>query len=130
MILGLDHLSLNTKDKKGFEKKIFRYEKVYDLYATNHKEKKFFLHKKVKNHHISFYSIIKNLPPIEKTYYGIRKFYAKNIKLKKNEIILSVLSIKQESLFWRKVFNIHRRKIRFGKVQKTMFFCIRYKFIE
>ncbi len=110
MILGLDHLSLNTKDKKNFKKNFFQYNKVYEEYAPNHKEKKLFLYKRIKNHHIGFYSIKKNLPPIEKTYYGIRKFSANNIKVKKNKFFLSVLSIKQESVFWGKVFNLDEKK--------------------
>tara|TARA_B100000886_G_C20228368_1_gene409459 strand:+ start:88 stop:690 length:603 start_codon:yes stop_codon:yes gene_type:complete len=110
MILGLDHISLNTKDKKDFKKKFFRYDKVYEKYALNHKEKKLFLKKKIKNHYIGFYSIKKNLPPIEKTYYGIGKSNANNIKIKKNKFFLSVYSIKQESLFWKKVFNLDEKK--------------------
>ena len=59
---------------------------------------------------MGFYSTEGNLPPIEKTYYGKNKLNAKNIKIKKNEIFLSVISVNKEFLFWKKVFNIKKRK--------------------
>ncbi len=110
MILGIDHLSLNTGNKKKFEEKIFNYKKLYNVKALNHKEKNKFISKKIKNHCLGFYTAEGNLPPIEKTYYGKNKLNAKNIKIKKNEIFLSVISVNKEFLFWKKVFNLQKRK--------------------
>ena len=47
MILGIDHLSFNTRDKKRFEEKIFNYKKLYNVKALNHKEKNKFISKKL-----------------------------------------------------------------------------------
>ena len=112
MILGLDHLSLNCREKKFYKKKILNYNKLYDIKALNHKEKKKFISKKIKNHCITFFTSKKNLPSIEKTYYGKNKINSKKIKIKKNEIFLSVLSKNKEFLFWKKVFNLKRNKNR------------------
>lgn len=106
MILGLDHLSFNCKDITLFKKKITYYQKIYGLKSINHKEKDLFIHKTIRNHYISFHKIEANLPPIEKTYYGKSKFKAQNIRIKKNNVFLSVISKKKEFEFWKKVLNL------------------------
>jgi hypothetical protein len=106
MILGLDHVSINGKNKKEFQKFIFCYDKMYCLRSFNHKEKNLFISRQFKNHYISLHNTKKNLPPIEKTYYGKTKYKAKNIKISKNQIYLSVISKKKEFKFWKKIFNL------------------------
>jgi hypothetical protein len=110
MIIGLDHLSLNCKDNISFKKKIIYYQKIFGFRSINHKEKDLFINKTTRNHYISFHTILANLPPIEKTYYGKSKFKAQNIKVKKNNVFLSVFSKKKEFAFWKKVLNLQASK--------------------
>ena len=109
MIVGLDHLSLNVKNKKIFNKGIAKYQKIYKKKKINHKEKKKFLKLDIKNHHIGFYNIDKNFPPIEMTFYRNSNLNAQRIIVKKNIIKLNVSSKKKEFFFWEKVFNLKEK---------------------
>ena len=104
MIVGLDHLSLNVKNKKIFNKGIAKYQKIYKKKKINHKEKKKFLKLDIKNHHIGFYNIDKNFPPIEMTFYRNSNLNAQRIIVKKNIIKLNVSSKKKEFFFLGKSF--------------------------
>ena len=134
MIVGLDHLSLNVKNKATFKKGIARYQKIYEEKKNNHKEKKKFLRKDIKNHYIGFYNIKKNSPPIEKTFYGISNLKAKNITVKRNIIKLNIISKKKEFFFWKKIFNLKQIKntIDFFSFydQKKYKFCFRESAIK
>ncbi|MDB9936484.1 hypothetical protein OAD13_00365 [Candidatus Pelagibacter sp.] len=109
MIIGLDHLSLNLKNKESFKKKIKDYEKIFEEKKLNHKEKKIFLKNNTKSHIIGFYNSQKNVPPIEKTFYINKTSRCKNIIVKKNEIFLSIASKKKEFLFWKKIFDLKQK---------------------
>jgi len=109
MILGIEHLAINTKCIDKLEKNIIKidYQCLFKEEIPNHPNKKPFLNQYSKSHKISYYQSNRNKFPIELTQHG-KDISNKMtpISFKDNTIYLRINNIEEEISTWSRLLNI------------------------
>ena len=136
MILGIDHIAINTSDIDNFNKKILkkRYQKTFAEEIINSEMKRPFLKNYSKLHKISYHESLGKYFPIELTQHGNDLINKETpISFNKNVIILKVKDITHEKLFWNNLLGIEESKsktIYFNSILSKRSFHLKLKLVE
>ena len=122
MIIGIDHIAINTKNIIEYEKTFLNdsYQCLFKNNIPNNKKKKTFLKKYNKYHKIAYYESLNNYFPIELTEHGNDITQKETpLSFEKNTISIKVTDVEQEKSLWSELLQIDKLKngeIEFGSI--------------